>query len=486
MTQKVTITQPVRVGGSVLAAGTTQTLAIDVAADLVQRGFASPVGIPVWQSSGQQMVTVQTDQVSGLLLSASAGTKSIFQACAMVARSKGAIECVSNGECGGVSTTTTTNRTWQRAIGLRGVPLVVRVQYQNPTATAYTVDKTNIKLSTTYVANAGGGDPTGTMTPLNVLWSSAASIEAGAGSADAPAYTAWSDPLLLPVVDRTDGGTYPLAYIRSFIANGGATAYPYQAANKYANNPNNSINGLIRLAGFQAGDFITTPTGFTDVTGLRLCMNLEFTEFARGIKIASLGDSVTSNNAANGGDGGAFRSMIDIALELINPTSVSYGTILSHSNCGVSSTTLSQVYGRLSNILTNQTPDIVILPTWSTNTAPTTKAALDAYNAIVLQGITKVLAAGAVPILWTGPPQNGTTAAVDALRVSNNAYWKSIANYNGFYVVDTTTVWDGEPAASVTQWVNGLTTDGTHPNLAGNVAAAAVFAPIIKAAAGLT
>jgi hypothetical protein len=39
MTQKVTITQPVRVGGSVLAAGTTQTLAIDVAADLVQRGW---------------------------------------------------------------------------------------------------------------------------------------------------------------------------------------------------------------------------------------------------------------------------------------------------------------------------------------------------------------------------------------------------------------------------------------------------------------
>lgn len=53
MTQTVILTQPVRVGGSVLAAGTTQSLALDVAADLIQRGFAMPVGIPVWQSPPQ-------------------------------------------------------------------------------------------------------------------------------------------------------------------------------------------------------------------------------------------------------------------------------------------------------------------------------------------------------------------------------------------------------------------------------------------------
>jgi len=49
MTQSVILTQPVRVGGSVLAAGTTQTLARDVAADLVARGCATPVGTPLWQ-----------------------------------------------------------------------------------------------------------------------------------------------------------------------------------------------------------------------------------------------------------------------------------------------------------------------------------------------------------------------------------------------------------------------------------------------------
>jgi hypothetical protein len=58
MTQTVILTQPVRVSGSVLAAGTTQTLARDVAADLVQRGFATPVGVPAWQSPAQNVARV--------------------------------------------------------------------------------------------------------------------------------------------------------------------------------------------------------------------------------------------------------------------------------------------------------------------------------------------------------------------------------------------------------------------------------------------
>jgi len=46
MTQTVIIAKPTRG----YAAGTTQTLADDIAADLVARGFATPVGIPVWKS----------------------------------------------------------------------------------------------------------------------------------------------------------------------------------------------------------------------------------------------------------------------------------------------------------------------------------------------------------------------------------------------------------------------------------------------------
>jgi len=448
----------------------------------------SPAGLlinPLLGGSAAGNVTVTNDRVTGTILRASAGSKSLLQAGAMVARSKGNIECVSLGECGQTSTTSVGNKTWQRVVGLRSVPLILRVQYQNPTAIAYTVDKTNVKLSTTYVSDAGGLDPTGAMTPLNVLWSAAASIVVGAGSITAPAYSAWSDPLFLPTVSRADGGTFPIAYIRSFINNGGLTAYPYQGANNYAGNPANALAGLVRKSGFQTGDFIATPTGFNDTTGLRLCMNLEFTEFARGIKIVSLGDSITSGNAVNGGIGGADRTFVDVALESINPATVSYGTILSHSNCGVASTILPDYIGRLPNILTYHTPDIVVLPVWSPNSSPTTQALLDGNNGLVLQAISRVLASGAVPILWTSPPQNSTTAAIDALRVSNNAFWRVVAAQNGFYLADFASVWDGTPIASVTQWSAGNSTDGTHPNTAGNISAAAVLVPILNAAAGL-
>jgi len=53
MTQTVLLTQPVHVSGAVLDAGTTQTLARDIAADLVARGSAIAVGIPAWQSPAQ-------------------------------------------------------------------------------------------------------------------------------------------------------------------------------------------------------------------------------------------------------------------------------------------------------------------------------------------------------------------------------------------------------------------------------------------------
>lgn len=432
------------------------------------------------------IVTSSRNPVTGGIENVSADGKSVLQAAAMVARSRSNIETVSIGNSGGFSTTTTTNRTWQRVVGLRSVPLILRVQYVNPHTVAYTVDKTNIKLSTAYVANAGGGDPAGAMTPLNVLWSSAASVEAAIGSAAAPSHTAWSDPLFLPTVTRSDGGTFPIAYIRSFIANAGATGYPYLGANNYANNPANNINGLVRLCGFQAGDFITTPTGFTDVTGLRLPMNLEFTEFCRGIKIVSLGDSVTSGNASGGGIGGVDRSFVDVALESINPTVVSYGTILSHANCGVSSKTIPEFLGLLDAILTQQTPDVVIIPIWSPNTSPTTKAALDVNNGLVLQAISKIMASGAVPILWSPVPKSASsTAAVDALRVSNTTYWRNIANQGGFYFSDISAACDGAVVASITQWGDGLSTDGTHPNTAGTIAMAEVLEPVLRAACGL-
>lgn len=69
MTQSVVLTQPVRVGGSVLAAGTTQTLARDIAADLVARGFANTVGRPVWVTApGSSRILLATSNIPFLIM----------------------------------------------------------------------------------------------------------------------------------------------------------------------------------------------------------------------------------------------------------------------------------------------------------------------------------------------------------------------------------------------------------------------------------
>lgn len=434
-------------------------------------------------SGGNNVVRTTHDPVSGTVLSAAAGTKSFLQAGAMVARSRGNIECIGKGETGqaSVAGAGVTNKTWQRIIALRGVPLIARAQYVNPNTSGYTVDKTNIKLSTTFVA---GGDPTGSMTPLNFLWSASASVTLGAGALDVPVYSAWSDPLLLPTVARSDAATRTLAYVRSWLNLG---TYPYNGAQfGYASNPNNVAAGLVRSFGFATGDFIATPTGFSDNNGASLLMNLEFTEFCRGIKIASVGDSITSGSAAAGGSNGGWdNTFVDQALALINSSTVSYGTILSHSNCGVASTYLTQYLPRIPTILTQQTPDVVIVPVWSPNNSPTTQALLDGNNALVLRAIAQILASGAVPILWTSPPQNSTTAAIDALRVSNNTFWRNVAAQNGFYLADFASVLDGSSVANVTQYAAGTSTDGTHPNAEGQTQMAAVLVPILKAAAGV-
>jgi len=74
MTQTVILTQPVRVSGVVLDAGTTQVLARDIAADLVARGFATTVGTPVWQGLiGASQICIANSNVPLLIMPGDGG-----------------------------------------------------------------------------------------------------------------------------------------------------------------------------------------------------------------------------------------------------------------------------------------------------------------------------------------------------------------------------------------------------------------------------
>lgn len=426
------------------------------------------------------VVTSIVDPVTGMIKSVSGGGKSVLQAAAMTAKARSNIELIGIGSVGTGSSTSVTGRTWQRIVAARSQPLAVRISYQNFSAVEYTVDKTNITPSSTFVL----GDPTGGASPVNVLFSGSAPAVVPAGTAALPSEI-MSDWTYIAPIARADAGTYPLEYIRSYIENGGATAYPYIGSSQYAGNPANSVSGLVRTAGFQAGDFIATPTGFTDNSGLRLPMNVEFKELARVIRVASIGDSITSSYYATAAVGACDNNITDQALALINPSAVSYGTILSHINCGITSQTIPQILARLPQILANHSPDIVVLPVWSPNSAPSTQAGIYTNNGLIVDAINQILASGSAPVLCTSPPQNSTTSAIDALRVANNALWRTIAAGCGYFLADFALVFDGAPISSVTQYAGSYSTDGTHPNATGQAAVAPILADTLKSAAGL-
>lgn len=72
-----------------------------------------------------------------------------------------------------------------------------------------------------------------------------------------------------------------------------------------------------------------------------------------------------------------------------------------------------------------------------------------------------------------------------ASRVANNALWRTVAAGCGYFLADFALVLDGAPISSVTQYAGSYSTDGTHPNAAGQAAVAPILADALKSAAGL-
>jgi hypothetical protein len=69
----IVLTKDVRVGGSVLSSGSTQTLAADVEADLVTRGAATSTGLPPGVSQTlSNHVAEHAEMGWGMVVSASA------------------------------------------------------------------------------------------------------------------------------------------------------------------------------------------------------------------------------------------------------------------------------------------------------------------------------------------------------------------------------------------------------------------------------
>lgn len=375
---------------------------------------------------------------------------------------------------GAWSSSSAVGKTWQHQIGLRSKPFAVRVTYDNPTLTAYTVDKTTAYCSATYPS--AGGDPTGGAY-TNILFAGAASIALPAASdANSHAFVQ-SDWTIVNPIARTDvvGSPY-LMYIKSYIANGGATAYPYRTNTNHSGYPSNTTSGLVRVGGFGAGDTSASAMSSWANPSLYLPMTLEVRSLSRIVRVLSLGDSVIQG--PNNASGGILASMVERAVTLLNAQSSN--RMHCHQNFGWAGQYSLEMYPRITNILAKFPADVVVLSAWSPNDAAATDSASANSMARMLRVVDEVRAAGAYPVLLLGTPKDAFSAAQDTQRLATNAAITAMGAAFGIQVVDIASPISvvGAPMT----WSASYSADGLHPNDAATDLMAALIAPAIKAA----
>jgi len=367
--------------------------------------------------------------------------------------------------------------TWQTIIAVRRPAYAVRLQYINATTASYTVTKTSITPSSTLVL---GGDPTGGVTPVNVLWGGAADVVVPAASgAGVTAYSAFSDWMPVQPLARTDLTTaYPLWHLRSFLANAGGADFPFDNPQGYASYPGNVIGGLVRAGGYQTGvDRIAVPAGFVGNQGTWLQVNIQFQSLASVTRVAGIGDSIMETSVPSS-LGGSANSYGEKACEVLNNSLEKIGCVFSFENYGWSSQTYAQLLARLPALLANSPPDVLLLPIGSVNSAAFTEATSAANISLCLDAVRQCRAANVIPVLLAVTARNSDNATVSDWRRRRNTLFAQMCADQAIAWADIAAVPYGDGGADPEQ-INPLySVDGLHPNDAGNT----LLAPIIAAA----
>lgn len=294
------------------------------------------------------------------------------------------------------------------------------------------------------------------------------------------AYTL-TDWIPISSVPRTDGGTKPLVVVRAYMK-AVATLPVYGDGIDDFTNWATRTDGRIWAARHQTGLHTGTTTGFTSTTNQSQSPIVGIQYLARGkvITVAAVGDSITD------GRGGYFgQGFIMPATEALTDPD---GTAYEYMNCGWSGQSMRVFAERAIDILQSEIkPDVLVLPAGSPNDIPGTIAAAD-ITALRTQRARVVAEAkrASVPIvLWTWLPSNTAVknyGATDSLRTAYNTEVLAQAG-RGLIVADTATAVSGVTSGGQVQMLPESTTDGIHPNPAGNTTLSGVVKPAIREAA---
>jgi len=289
----------------------------------------------------------------------------------------------------------------------------------------------------------------------------------------------------LASLDRTDGGIYPLVVVRAFDLLANAALPGYVVGTGDLTNWATKPDGRLWCARDQIVDGVTTPASFTSTTNQNRSPIIAIQYQARGrvVTVMSCGDSIASGQGTYVGQGfygkaaDAVRDALSIPIEYANFSWEGQNSFAVDGS-GYMARAMDIMRGELC-------PDIMCMGASTPNdTAPTITQAIIDRTRWARERMTALAADKGVKLLlgnWM-PSTNAVKAygATDSLRVAENAMLAArYANVPAAQLIDVATPVNGSTHASGQIEISATySTDGIHPNEAGNV----LLAPIATTA----
>lgn len=368
-----------------------------------------------------------------------------------------------------------TNRTYTSAFSAWGPFHAARVLLQNPTGAAFTIDNlsmaptANAVMVSDHMVQPSGGSgawtaPTGAISLANT------------GSVANPGLN-WTAMQAVRSLARADGSAFHALLVRTYH---NAVAPCYHGGNSFNALLDGtfaaSAGGHIFGTGNKAGDMVTAPgswtTGGVDASGpAQVVTAVDFEYDYRMRVIMPLGESIMAGeNSVNKPQCG-FGFLAALSLSQA-------GYKVAHMAGGVGGQTAAQIDARGRAMMAAVLPDIVVLPSWTPNSAYATQADWDVQWQLFAGLADYAMSLGLTPVFITPWPKSGLNGTQVAARVTQRA--RVIASGLPYADIEAaTTATDGSG-----NWISGYSVDGVHPNQSVNVLMAPILAAAVSAYVG--
>ena len=352
----------------------------------------------------------------------------------------------------------------------------VRVILANSsTSSALTVDRTIVSAIAAMATDSNINNSGATWGGITFGGSASVTIPAAPGtSRKAYAVSDWY--YNLQSKDRTDGGTLPLLGMRAYVSAASATITTLGLSSASVTNWRSHPSGRVWVMRKHDGDAANTPANLSSTTDINQTIIAGVQYLARGkvITVMAQGDSIQEGQGTYLNEGYALPACLAVQTSIGIPVEL--------AQCAVSGSTGDTfVYRTEDLIAAGIVPDVLIQAIASPNgyTTAFSTSQRDTARAMLPRLLQQMKAARVRIALGTFTPNDTKLwGADDANRIALNA---DVAAWPGLTVYDASAVTSGVvDGTGKTLLKSGVSSDGLHPNDAGNALIADVCATAIK------